>query len=186
MGWEEVVLGYDVRVAPEQAARAWDEARRAQFLLRVDAPCPLSVDEAVWPRPGAPPPGDGLLEVLTPRFATLEDARAAAESDDVVIAITAWRGPGEPELPAGPAEPVHPDPAWERLGWDVADGVFPSALSNCGYGAEAETWRARWADRLDAHHLLSTLPDAFAFRDASQRRVPEHAPMSVLGLYRVG
>jgi len=35
------------------------------------------------------------------------------------------------------------------------------------------------------HHLFEDLPTAFAYRDASNRRVAEHGPFSVLGLYRV-
>jgi len=68
----------------------------------------------------------------------------------------------------------------------VADGVFPSAVSNCGFSVEDVLgWRAQWAGRFNRHHLFDDLPMAFAYRDASNRRVAEHAPFSVLGLYRV-
>ncbi|MEQ1505407.1 MAG: hypothetical protein ABMB14_24460 [Myxococcota bacterium] len=188
MSYEEVVIGFDARVPTGRLADGWDDDRRAQFLLG-DAPAPLSVDEAVWPRTmttvSEESLTDGSFEVLTPRFASLEDALAHADPGEVVIGITAWRGPGEPELPAGPAWPMKPDPDWTRLGWDVVSGVFPSALSNCGYGDERDDWRDRWGPELNQNHLFESLPIAFAFRDASNRRVPEHAPLSVLGLYRV-
>ena len=181
--YEEVVIGFDTRVSLAEAGEAWDEARREQFLLRLDA-LPLSVDEAVWPRRSGP--SEAPLEVVTPRYASLEDAVANALPDEVVVGITAWRGRGEPELPAGPAWPMKPDPDWERLGWDVVSGVFPSALTNCGYDEDLrDEWRARWGPELNERHLFEDLPMAFAFRDASQRRVPEHAPFSVMGLYRV-
>lgn len=189
--YEEVVIGFDTRVDPAAARAAWDDARREAFLLRPEVE-PLSVDEAVWPRSQTALEGEALgegeeaLEVLTPRYASFEDAVANAVPGEVVIGITAWRGPGEPELPAGPAWPMKPDPDWERLGWDVVSGVFPSALANCGYDEGLrEEWRARWGPELNDRHLFETLPLAFAFRDASQRRVPEHAPFSVMGLYRV-
>lgn len=181
--YEEVVIGFDTRVEPAVAADAWDDARKEQFLLRFDA-VPMSVDEAVWPRRWPPPDAD-TFEVVTPRFASLEDALANRGPGEVAIGITAWRGPGEPELPAGPAWPMKPDPDWVRLGWDVASGVFPSALTNCGYGDERYEWRGTWGPELNEHHLFDTLPNAFAFRDASHRRIPEHAPLSVLGVYRV-
>jgi hypothetical protein len=187
--YEEVVIGFDTRVAPERVGAGWDEARRAQFLLRDDV-VPLSVDEAVWPRSApsllsADDEGDEVaLDVLTPRYASMEDALAHADEGEVVIAITAWRGPGEPELPAGPAWPMKADPDWQHLGWDVVSGVFPSALTNCGY-PDDDRLRATWAPELNTHHLFDELPTAFAFRDNSNRRVREHAPFSVLGLYRV-
>lgn len=182
--YEEVVIGFDTRIDTAAARARWDPDRREQFLLRLDAD-PLSVDEAVWPR-DLSPLGDEEFEVVTPRYASLEDAIANAGPGEVVIGITAWRGRGEPELPAGPAWPMKPDPDWERLGWDVVSGVFPSAVSNCGYDEDQrDAWRSRWAPELNACHLFDELPIAFAFRDASQRRVPEHAPFSVMGLYRV-
>jgi hypothetical protein len=78
------------------------------------------------------------------------------------------------------------DPSWERLGWDVVSGVFPSAASNCGYPAdEVLDWRARFGGVFNRWHLFDDLPTAFAFRDAADRRVAEHAPFAVLGLYRI-
>ena len=189
--YEEVVIGFDTRIDPTAAGERWDEARRERFLLRDDV-TPLSADEAVWPRTDPQllsedgEEGEVRLEILTPRYASLEDALQHADPGEVVIGLTAWRGPGEAELPAGPAWPMKADPEWECIGWDVVSGVFPSALSNCGYGEEdREAWRARWGPELNDHHLFEALPIAFAFRDASTRRLPDHAPLSVLGVYRV-
>ena len=170
-------------LSPDELAAMWDEERREQFLLRPNA-LPLSVDEAVWPRPGSTLSPEHF-EVLTPRFASLEDVWGAAAPGEVVIAISAWRGPGEPELHAGPTWPMRVDPDWTRLGWDVVAGVFPSAISNCGYAEERDDWRERFGPLLNAHHLFDELPHAFAFRDSSNRRVREHAPFSVLGVYKV-
>jgi hypothetical protein len=181
--YEEVMMGFDVRIDPQELAALWDEERREQFLLRASA-LPLSVDEAVWPRPGLSLSAENF-EVLTPRFASLEDAWVEAQPGEVVIGISAWRGPGEPELHAGPTWPMRPNPDWNRLGWDVVAGVFPSGLTNCGYGPDLDEWRERFGPLLNAHHLFDELPHAFAFRDSCNRRVREHAPFSVLGVYRV-
>jgi hypothetical protein len=185
VAYEEVVVGFDVRVRSDRPPRWWDEERRDSYLLRPEVEVPLSVDEAVWPRPDSPL-AEGRLEVLTPRYASLEDALAAADPDAEVVAITQWRGPGEPELPAGPTWPMKVDDAWLRLGWDVVDGVFPSGISNCQFHpGDVLDWRDRWADRFNDHHLFDDLPTAFAYRDVAGRRVPEHAPFAVMGLYRV-
>lgn len=184
MSWEEVVIGFDARAPYAEVPAGWDPERRDSYLLRPEVEAPLSVDEAVWPRRGSAL-AEGRLEVLTPRFARLEEALRATPGDEVVVAITQWRGPGEPEPPFEPASPARPDPAWRRLGWDVVSGVFPSGLSNCMYrGDEVLEWRA-WAEKLNDHHLFDDLPSAFAFRDRADRRVPEHAPFAVLGLYEV-
>ncbi|MEZ4237322.1 MAG: hypothetical protein R3F59_14460 [Myxococcota bacterium] len=186
--YEEVVIGFDTRIPLAGLPELWDDARRDTFLLRRDA-LPLSVDEAVWPRTRPELPseeGEAVqLEILTPRYASVEDALAQAEPGEVVIAISAWRGPGEPELPAGPAWPMKVDPDWQRLGWDIVSGVFPSALTNCGVQEGDPALLDAWIAALNDHHLFEQLPDAFAFRDVSNRRVREHAPFSVLGLYRV-
>ncbi len=185
MGFEEIVVGFDTRVPFHEIAPAWDEERRHTFLLRFDVAYPVSVDEAVWPRRGS-----GLtpesFEVKTPRFATLEAALADAAPDEVVVALTVWHGPGEPDpgptIAGGP-----PDPRWRRLGWDVVDGVFPSGISNCGYPAEEILdWRDGWASRFNEVHLFDDLPTAFAYRDRTNQRVTEHAPFSVCGLYVPG
>lgn len=185
MSWDEVVVGFDVRVRPDRPPAWWDEERRDSYLLRPEVVTPLSVDEAVWPRPGSAL-AEGRLEVLTPRYSSAEDALAAAGPDDVVVAITQWRGPGEPELPAGPTWPMKVDEGWRRLGWDVVSGVFPSGISNCQFRPdEVLDWRDRWASRFNADHLFDDLPTAFAYRDVVGRRVPEHAPFAVMGLYLV-
>lgn len=179
------MVGFDVRVGFDRVPERWDDERRDSYLLRPEVVAPLSVDEAVWPRPNSSL-DEGRFEVLTPQYASVEDALAAAREHEVVIAISQWRGPGEPEIPAGPAWPMRVDPGWTLLGWDVVDGVFPSGISNCQFRAEEVLdWRARWADKFNPHHLFDDLPTAFAWRDATGRRVPEHAPFAVQGLYLV-
>ena len=46
---EEHLLGFDVRQLPVPTPGLWEPARRALFLLRVDATQPLSTDTLVWP-----------------------------------------------------------------------------------------------------------------------------------------
>jgi hypothetical protein len=72
------------------------------------------------------------------------------------------------------------------LGFDVADGSMTSGLSNCGYsGAERASLARRWSQSLNDNHLFIRAEEAFAFRDLTNRRVVEHAPFFVYGLYVV-
>jgi hypothetical protein len=176
----EVVIGYDTRESHD--AGAWDDARRRTYLL-ADAPRPFSVDEAVWMRKDSTLRLGRGVDIATPRFMRLSDARSAAGADETIVAITTWSGAAEPAFEA--ADPPDVDPTWEHLGWDIVEGFFPSALSNCGYGADREVWARDFAAHLNAHHLFTDLTVAFAFRDLQRRRVPEHGPFSVMGLYRI-
>ena len=75
----------------------------------------------------------------------------------------------------------------ERLGYDVADEVMTSGLSNCGYSnKEREVVRPRWASRLNRFHLFDDDDAALQFKVLSDARVPEHAPFFVFGIYRLG
>jgi hypothetical protein len=78
------------------------------------------------------------------------------------------------------------DTWWRFLGYDIADAGDISGLSNCGYeGGELASLRPTWAPRLNDHGLLSDLSDAISFRSASDKRVPEHAPFQVYGIWLV-
>jgi hypothetical protein len=179
----EVVVGYDVRTSMSAPDPLWTDDRRREYLLK-DVARPLSVDEATWTRPGTTMKWGEGITVETPKYAKLADALAAAGPDDTVIAITQWQGLAEPQV--GPlATPSGTDRKWEILGWDICDRFFPSGLSNCGYGPDRDAWAAQWSEHLNRHHLFDHLPVAFAFRDRTNRRIPEHAPFLVLGLYRV-
>jgi hypothetical protein len=86
----------------------------------------------------------------------------------------------EPVLPARP-----PDGSI-LLGFDVADAGGISGLMNCGYTPEEiASWRPTWGPRLNDRGLLSTLEDAIAFREATDRRVEEHAPFWVYALWQL-
>jgi hypothetical protein len=69
---------------------------------------------------------------------------------------------------------------WTTLGYDVACASLQSGLMNCGYrDEEAMVLRARWASRLNQHHLFRHYGDAAEYSLATNARVPEHAPFFV-------
>jgi hypothetical protein len=207
---DEVLLGFDARRVDDPVLRAsWGEEQRRTYLLR-DSPLPLSADTLVWPnlfrRPrvwgGAEAPG--TIAIPRPDWVGANDdfwedlgaLRAALTVEDTpansVIAAT-WH-----PLPhllgdrgRGPiAEPTNPstrDPAWAFLGFDVMDAYTSiSGLSNCGYDVdELPLLRAAWGPKLNAHHLFDAVEDAAAFALLSDRRVTEHAPFHVIGLWKL-
>jgi hypothetical protein len=72
------------------------------------------------------------------------------------------------------------------LGFDVADSGLWSGLSNCGYSEEERgSLRPEWQCRIYDFGLLISEQDAIAFKEMSDVRVPEHAPLWTYRLYRL-
>jgi hypothetical protein len=89
-------------------------------------------------------------------------------------------------LSVEPAAPSRPPDGSVFLGFDVADAGGISGLMNCGYTPEEmASWRPTWGPRLNDRGLLSALEDAIAFREATDRRVEEHAPFWVYALWQL-
>jgi hypothetical protein len=85
-----------------------------------------------------------------------------------------------------PTAPPQRDAGWQFLGFDVTDGSFLSGLSDCGYDAnERPTLVQQWSPHLNHHHLFDEIGKAFEFRSLSNRRVAEHAPFFVIGLWKI-
>jgi hypothetical protein len=85
-----------------------------------------------------------------------------------------------------PAVPAHRDPGWQFLGFDVTDGGFLSGLSDCGYDANDQPALVRqWSPHLNNSHLFHDAGKAFEFRTLSNKRVPDHAPFFVIGLWKI-
>ena len=134
---------------------------------------------------------------LWPEFESMANVLAAAEEEHdliesgISIAITlvdlvsherdtAWSA----LIDLG-AEAEPPPDGWTLMGYDVADGGFISGLSNCAYDRiERDAFKHIWASRLNGFGLLRSTSEAAEFRELSNRRVPEHQPFYVYGLYR--
>jgi len=85
--------------------------------------------------------------------------------------------------------PATLDNAWSFLGYDVSDQWGLSALSNCGFNPETDdiqALRTIWGSRLNKHHLFDRLDDAIAFRELSNKRIEEHAPFFIFGIWLIG
>jgi len=155
----EIWIEVELRQGLGSIPTDWDSARRERYLLRLDVERPLSVDKRVWPIEI----GDGGCHV---GFSVSDQ-----EAPEQVRSI--WF-PREVEGEA------------RLLGYDIADDVFLSGLSNCGYTDEEKTaLRSTWASRLNRFHLFDQADVAFEFKTLTEARVPEHAPFFVFGIYRL-
>ncbi len=208
----EFLLGFDARISwPPEAAR-WNEPYRELYLLGKEAPDPLSIDTMVWP--SVFQSSYGFFEKLTgtklPLLAVEQEAdpcpwinltqmQEALKPLDYApgyrqIAVSFFTAhPFQEPANIWPyyQEPVPAEirPEWQLLGYDVADTAPFSGLTNCGYNepaSEVAELRARWEPELNDHHLFISLEAALEFRLVSNRRVPEHSPFFVYGLYLIG
>jgi hypothetical protein len=202
---DEHLLGFDAREMLATAG-AWPQERREKYLLRPEASRPLSADPTVWLslfEDGASVPRDGLPNLALPGWTGpnggLWDDLAHLEANlaSVQIQIPYWlvavtwladdashrerRGRG----PSGePMTPKERSPDWTFLGFDVGDAGMLSGLMNCGSDAdERPALIEEWGLRLNEHHLLTDAQSAFEFRGLANRRVVEHAPFFVYGLW---
>lgn len=210
---EDRLVGFDMR-EPDRA-ELWDAARRERFLLRVDAPLPLSVDTLVWPSAfdtgqgiGLPQPererwrlaGIPVPSWIGPNAGLWDDlgrmrqhlaAHQGQPRAYVEVAVSWFSDDGFTDAGVvgpylAPVTPPLRGVGWRLLGYDVADGSLVSGLANCGYSpTEAAGLRQEWRARLNDHHLFSDVRQALQFKQLSDRRIPEHAPFFVYGLFTV-
>lgn len=186
---KEKVIGFDLRIHGDADASDWTPARRAQYLLRPDVKSPLSTDVWVWASVLYP---DHSRELSFDKRLLSQHAQAASAPTPWLVALTLLVEPGQTAKKATgweaftPPEPERPLTDWALLGYDVADGALLSGLSNCGYAPrDLEPLRQRFGQHLNRFHLFDAIGQALAFKDETNKRVPEHAPFFVYGLYRV-
>ena len=187
------LLGYDARLRPDTYVRTcWDQTRRTNFLLAEDVQWPLSVDPLVWPSvfQSKEGPWHAKLHVWLDLGRMREQLRghpASGGAVEIAMEILVPSGlmpdqfgsdvldstPSPEEIPSGSS----------FLGYDIADAGYISGLSNCGYAAEEKNrLQGGWPRRLNQYGLFMAVDDAFAFRELTDGRVPEHAPFWVFRL----
>jgi hypothetical protein len=186
---DERVVGFDAR------ALSGYEPLSHRWLLRVDVARPLSVDVAIWPpvfpvsamidrRVGFntvqrnPSSRNGILwDRLDELQVHLGEPTNRVLPSYAVIAVTSWL--------AAASTAAKPDAGWRRLGFDVADQWLDSGLTNMWSEDALPVARKRYAHQLNEHHLFAVVDDARSFSAYSDRRVTEHDPFMVYGLYEL-
>jgi hypothetical protein len=204
---EEHLLGFDAReMLP--AAESWTSARRSLYLLRPEVRRPLSADSEVWSSlfdDGSGIPRPGVSELLSPKWtgpnARLWEDLGRLESNLATVNVGipyclvafTWLADAaslrEPRSYGPYDEPMTPgvrSPEWLSLGFDVGDGGMLSGLMNCSYNAEERKGLVEeWGPWLNEAHLFADAEAAFEFRLLTNRRVAEHAPFFVYGLWLI-
>lgn len=195
------LIGFDAREMWQEFHIAWPQERKDQYLLRQDIKKPLSTDTMVWQSvleatDALDIPVDRGALSLWGGLGVLKDYLKAQSITTHLffwtIGITLVSG----EFGAGQEEMGYPTldtlglPAgsenWTLLGYDVADPFLLSGLSNCGYlEEEKQRFVEQWGKHLNHYHLFSEVGPAVEFKEVSDRRVPEHAPFFVYGLYLI-
>lgn len=211
---ERIILGYDARKNRMVEDPEWDVSRRERYLISKDVRRPLSVDTMVW-RPAYSSRPDFLktwngfypdlwshLDELTSRLSafdfrerdgfcvvaiSLETSGLSSEErerwDKQLIGISpdgthgCFRG----------ADPSSIQNGWKLLGYDVADAWATSGLSNCGYSGEERIGEAQklFGMFVNDFHLFDEIDRAREFVLYTNKRVREHAPFYVYGMWEV-
>lgn len=206
---DEFLLGFHLRMLPKFMDK-WGSLQRATFLLREDISVPLSVDDNVWPYYKKE---DLLTKVFVNYYGgpyednvpnglelfCIKNHILVAESiyDDaflIGIAIV-----NDPSGIAQHLQDMHKieniqytvndlqKAGWNCLGYDIADDWLTSGLMNTGYSKEDKAvLSGRFADDLNEFSLFNSLDAAQSFRAESDKRVPEHAPFMVYGIWAKG
>jgi hypothetical protein len=189
-----ILLGFDVRAPLVHQKAIWTDERRSTFLLRPEVHLPISVDRDVWPAL-ALNPDEGyplfLWASVSEMLAAFPEAARSESGSPLIIEIavvtthqefsTYWEqimfGRLDREVDA--ALKI----ATGRLGYDVADRYFVSALSNCMlHPEELAVIRRDWSHAVNLWGLFEKDEDARSFRAVADRLIPEHAPFET---YRV-
>jgi hypothetical protein len=116
-------------------------------------------------------------------------ADSAMDHGDI-IAITQWVWVTAEKIAERDAaydvQPSVRSPQWKLLGFDVADRFLLSGLMNAGYTAnEKDALCQQWSSHLNRYHLFDDVAVALQFQALTDRRVQEHSPFSVYGLYLI-
>lgn len=86
---------------------------------------------------------------------------------------------------SGLASPSNVQENWNFIGYDVADSGFMSSISNIGFtpADDVEKLRKTWSGLLNNYHLFDDADEAVKFKQLSDKRVPRHAPFTVIGIW---
>jgi hypothetical protein len=192
---KETILGFQLRQPADQIGN-WDAARRAKFLLREDIARPLSVDEAVWP-----PLNDTVLfrDIFTDPegspngldlYSIKMELPPIPKKEASLLAITALKPDADHLRARHKIQP--PSTSFSELqsrgfnflGYDAADAWFTSGLMNCGFAHDTKEYlSARYSKMLNENGLFSAIAEAELFQMDCNRRVPDHAPFTIYGLW---
>jgi hypothetical protein len=192
------LIGFDVRSCSNEWLNQWTPERREQFLIRSEAPFPISIDRTAWPSrftlSNRPQPDQIEALIGGSHFklfglwldlAAMMSNHVPSKAPDCGIAV----GLIVPEVSTGDryvrewvkaikGDPIHPEKpqrGWTALGYDVANTGYGSGLTNCGmFVEERPRLRQRWRPHLNEYGLFAAIDSATQFcQDANVRLEPD-------------
>ncbi len=186
----ETILQFDVR----RPAFPSEMSYREQYLYRLDAAGPFTVDTLIWPSmfendrdlwawdlPHLSP-----AQMLADTPAQYREQIASGELTLLAITSLTESGSHPREAHTWHVSPSAIGPDWEFLGFDVADEGMLSGLCNCGLPddpSKKAALREAWGWRLNERHLFPDAASALEFQRHANQYAPEHAPFHVYGLW---
>ena len=186
----ETLLGFDA--CQSVLDSLWTNERIQLYLLKMDT-SPLSVDNHVWPSVLEYKPLRKGMLICRAGWSELSKMNERLESvinrpySKIAISVILFDTRDQPAWDRflTKTNPSQPEKGWTFLGYDIADQGFISGLSNCGYSHGVVALRRKWSRFLNEHHLFDNLSSANEFRIFTNRRVKEHAPFFVFGIWRI-
>lgn len=193
------MVGFDVRELWMNPDLYWPHGNKDEFLLRLDVERPLSVDLNLWhsffdvehvPRPAFVGWGQDQWRDLKEleEYIRVYELPGGRRHAVIAIALVTSAGRPVPSVFGGDLDVVSPDGPmcdWRCLGFDAATEWLLSGVTGCGYDDDIAVWRGEWRHVLNDHHLFPDVATAIRFARLTDRRVPEHAPFFVFGIWQV-
>ncbi|HSI75133.1 MAG TPA: hypothetical protein VK957_04545 [Lunatimonas sp.] len=182
----EKLIGFKCGEMEKDFLETWDLQRRKLYLLSDKISKPLSVDNSVW---------ENAIEVENPNIYGLWKDLSLLNRKTEKINFDLWRAAvtillsdqnqsREPLIESIVTNPENmQNLSTDFLGYDVADDALTSGLMNCGYTEPDE--KMDWASQINEYHLFSSRDAAIKFKTYSDKRIPEHAPFRVFGIYKL-
>ena len=186
---KKYVYGYSIRTLDIDSD--WTQKRREEFLLIPDVEVPKSVDSNVWQEISSQMVETNFGKMPLPQWGDREKMLLSCDyrpsmTDMAELTIIVFVDDDEipPEyIVANDIEPIE-SCAGHFIGYDIADEGLTSSVSNCGYSeAEIVFAKSNYAEKINKHGLFDDLLVANSFLEYSLRRVPEHSPFYVYGLF---
>ena len=167
---------------------SWDKDRIKQFLLNCEVKKPLSIDDAVWDHFDK-----SHTEFLTNDVELHPDFEL--NKDNVTVLITMPSKDYSRIIHFFDYSNIY-CPKWLQcinqhglnfnfLGYDIADFMLISGISNCSYEDNEKKLFEPHLPFINKYGLISDLDVAGSIRQMVDKRVPEHAPFYIFGVYEV-
>jgi len=203
---DEIVLGYQLRKSPKNIdSNFWNSERRNKYLLNTDIDFQISVDTNAWPESEDNDLKNNLfcaqdvehdplylnadLYQLKP---SLRDIKIEILQENVLIAVTILQEYASLFFTKRSVDKIKFLDSTHTLkekivffyGYDIADGLLFSALSDCSFSEEErKRFHDLFSNDLNRYGLFENKLKAIDYCKLSNNRIPEHAPFYVFGIY---